>query len=65
MSKTDWVAVLEEYGATLWRIRKNYNKVRDAARERVIAAINDGISEKKAAELLGVDRMTIRKWLGK
>jgi transposase len=35
------------------------------ARATVIVAANDGWSEVALAQNLGVDRMTIRKWLGK
>lgn len=37
------------------------NAVRNAARVEIAA----GMSESEAARLYGVDRMTVRKWLGK
>jgi transposase len=33
--------------------------------ELAIEAVADGISQHRIAELLGVDRMTVRKWVGK
>ena len=37
----------------------------DAAQAAAIAASNQGIAETVIATELGVDRMTVRKWLGK
>lgn len=37
----------------------------DEARIAAIAAIADGMTEVEAAKLLGVDRLTVCKWLGK
>lgn len=40
-------------------------QARLAVRSAAIAEISAGLSESEAARLYGVDRMTIRSWLGK
>lgn len=51
---------------------KRYNRHREAAEEDLrvlklmaLSAIKDGIPEAQVAAECGVDRMTVRKWLGK
>lgn len=41
------------------------NKARDLLSDAVRAAVQDGMTEVEAARVAGVDRMTIRAWLGK
>lgn len=36
-----------------------------AVRNAVVDACNNGLSETRAAELVGVDRSVIRRWMGK
>lgn len=44
----------------------NLTEVRRAARAAVVVLVNFGrVSEVEAARRAGVDRMTVRKWLGK
>lgn len=40
-------------------------EITDMARAGVHRLTENGISETQAAEIVGVDRMTVRKWLGK
>lgn len=47
-------------GATAQR-----NEARDVLCGAVRAAVRDGMTEAEAARVAGVDRMTIRAWLGK
>jgi transposase len=37
----------------------------DEARTAALVAINDGMTEVDVAKQLGVNRMTVRRWLGK
>lgn len=56
---------LRRIGTRLFNSRNtlddNYTQARAAASE----AVEAGISHRRIAELLGVDRMTVRKWVGK
>jgi predicted transcriptional regulator len=56
---------LRRTGTRLFNSRRalddNYQQARTAAAE----AADAGLSQHRIAELLGVDRMTVRKWVGK
>jgi transposase len=61
----DWESVLAECGKKLRTARNTQATALTLAEHLTTEAVSEGISEKRAAELLGVDRMTVRKWLGK
>jgi hypothetical protein len=56
---------LPRMGAKLAAARQHQAKVAAAACAVAAAAIADGTSEVAAARALGVDRGTLRAWLGK
>lgn len=56
---------LERAGRKLRSARKAADDAYETARLAALAAIADGVPEAVAARELGVNRMTIRKWLGK
>lgn len=56
---------LERAGRKLQSARKAADDALEAARLVALAGLADGVTESEAARKLGVDRMTIRKWLGK
>ena len=56
------IARLHEGGLTI----PDLNQVRREAKAAVVVSVMfGGMSESEAARLAGVDRMTVRKWLGK
>lgn len=56
---------LERAGRKLRSAREAADDALEAARLVVLAEIANGVTESEAARTLGVDRMTIRKWVGK
>lgn len=58
-------ARLTHAGNRLARARGNVDALMDNAREIALDAISSGATEAEVARILGVDRMTVRKWLGK
>lgn len=52
-------------GADLARIRHEQQHIRAKARQVVVMACADGHSERSTAREVGVDRMIVRRWLGK
>lgn len=46
-------------------VRELHEQTTEQAQTAVRIAVADGVSEVEAARLAGVDRMTIRRWLGK
>lgn len=52
-------------GDELRRARANEQESRAAAQQVAVMAVEDGMSEAEAARLVGLDRMTVRKALGK
>lgn len=56
---------LEARGRMLATARKAERGIFDAAAALAVEAADAGKSEYRIAELLGVDRMTVRKWVGK
>ena len=49
----------------LQRARAAQARAMDKVRWAVVQAVMDGMTEAEAARIAGVDRMTVRKWLGK
>jgi transposase-like protein len=45
--------------------REDVETKRNAAKAAAVEAADAGYSQRDIAELLGVDRMTVRKWVGK
>lgn len=62
---TDSRQDVKKTGARFARKRQERDEARDALRAAVVAAVADGVSEVEVSELAGVDRMTVRSWLGK
>jgi Homeodomain-like domain len=52
-------------GAELAANRKENTAILRRARKYAAIYVEAGLSQRRAAELLGVDRMTVRKWVGK
>ena len=52
-------------GAALAAARQGQAEATENLRVAVVAACTDGMPEQRAARLAGVNRMTIRKWMGK
>lgn len=61
----DIQAQLQEAGARLAAARTNLHAATQQARNTAHTAQTHGIPETRIAALLGVDRLTVRKWLGK
>jgi DNA invertase Pin-like site-specific DNA recombinase len=57
--------VLKRAGRKLRSARKAADDAYEAARIAALAAIAGGVPEAVVARELGVNRMTVRKWLGK
>jgi transposase len=65
-SKTLDEMTLDELGAHRAQLRQETETVTTAIRQRVVDAITAGeLTEAEAARRTRVDRMIIRKWLGK
>jgi len=58
-------ADLVSAGAELARVRLEQQHIRARARQVVVLAFADGHSERSIAREVGVDRMNVRRWLGK
>jgi transposase len=58
----DW---LEQHGRKLAKTRTTERKDLEAAEALTVEATAAGVPERRIAKLLGVDRMTVRKWVGK
>jgi transcriptional regulator of acetoin/glycerol metabolism len=56
---------LKRAGRALRSARKAEQYAYERARMTAIAAVAVGVPEAVAARELGVDRMTVRKWMGK
>jgi uncharacterized membrane protein len=52
-------------GAELSRVRREAQQVRARVRQIATMAAADGHSERGVARAVGVDRMMVRRWLGK
>jgi hypothetical protein len=64
-AETDWPALGTRVGRKLARARTTETKVLDEAAEFARQAYNAGQTEVAIAAWLGVDRGTVRGWLGK
>lgn len=61
----DWTAALSKVRHRIARARAAEAAAKADAVILAEAAIADGLSERLIAELLGVNRMSLRAWLGK
>lgn len=57
--------VLQRAGKKLQAARAAEQRAFESAKQAAIAAFECGAPEAEIARALGVDRMTVRKWLGK
>lgn len=62
---TDYEKELARVGRRLARLRATDAVVKAEAARLAEGAPAAGVSERRTAELLGVNRMTLRVWLGK
>lgn len=60
---TEYGLVLAARG--LKAARSKLDRAVEVAREAAIAAHTDGVSESEIARTLGINRLTVRRWLGK
>lgn len=58
-------ARLTSIGTRLARARSKVDAEMENAREVALDALGSGATEVEVARVLGVDRMTVRKWAGK
>lgn len=56
---------LRSAGERLRFARTTAARVRDEAKAVALQAVQAGVSESAVAQLVGVDRMTVRNWRGK
>ena len=56
---------LARAGHHLRLARQSLAHAKDDAQSAAKMAVDDGQSEQYVAEMLGVNRLTVRKWLGK
>jgi predicted transcriptional regulator len=56
---------LKKAASKIGKARSDLQVAMNAAKDAAIAAHADGVTEVEIAVNLGVNRMTIRKWLGK
>jgi hypothetical protein len=56
---------LAQAGADWGRARDQEQRVRARVRQLAVMAVADEVSERSVARVLGVDRMTLRRWSGK
>jgi hypothetical protein len=61
MTRNELVAI----GARRRRAKGNFEKVNEEAKQAARAAVAAGMTEVDVKDALGVDRMTVRSWLGK
>ena len=59
------IARLAQAGTALRAARQREAETLTAARNAALAMDSDGMSERKIGRQLGVNRKTVRKWLGK
>jgi DNA-directed RNA polymerase specialized sigma24 family protein len=60
----DWPA-LDNVGQSLTEAKQCMDAATSAAKSALRDAVKHGISESEAARILGVNRLTVRSWLGK
>jgi len=56
---------LAQLGKQLAAIRQRENELKNSLRDLAGLAYGAGVTEVRIAELAAVDRMTVRRWLGK
>jgi hypothetical protein len=56
---------LARAGHHLRLARQSLDYAKDDAQDAAKMAVKDGQSEQYVAEMLGVNRLTVRKWVGK
>jgi hypothetical protein len=56
---------IDDAGESLLRARIRASEALAAAQQIAVMAVEDGMAEAEAARLVGLDRMTVRKALGK
>jgi transposase len=56
---------LTKAASDLGKARRQLDIAMKAAKDAAIAAHGDGVTEVDIAQTIGVNRMTVRKWLGK
>lgn len=61
MTATDLTAAGEDLRAA----RARLGEATETARAAALRALDEGRAEAEVARVLGVDRMTVRKWAGK
>ena len=61
----DWERSLAQIGRRLAGVRVQEQSVKDHGARMAAAAMAAGLSERRAADALGINRMSLRKWLGK
>ena len=59
------MSTLDTLGRRFARARAQRETAREALAEAVRAAVAGGMTEVEAARRAGVDRLTVRRWLGK
>ncbi|AGB26871.1 hypothetical protein Mycsm_06756 (plasmid) [Mycobacterium sp. JS623] len=59
------MSALKKASSDVAKARRQLDLAMTAAKDAAIAAHRDGVTEVDLAQILGVNRMTIRKWLGK
>jgi DNA-binding transcriptional regulator YiaG len=55
---------LRAHGLKLAAARDRERQIREETPALIVEAASLSISQRRIAELLGVDRMTVRKWVG-
>jgi transcriptional regulator with XRE-family HTH domain len=56
---------LDRAGRALARVRRHLGFTMEDAKTAALKAVDEGVPQAEIARRLGVDRMTVRKWLGK
>ena len=65
MDETTRVAALRAVSDDYLAARRAADTARDTARVAALEAIAAGMSEASVARLIGIDRLTMRRWQGK
>jgi hypothetical protein len=60
-----YMNALTKAASDLGKARRQLDIAMKAAKDAAIAAHGDGVTEVDIAQTIGVNRMTVRKWLGK
>lgn len=65
ISLDEYREAIDKAGTQVKAARSRLRNTTEVLRDRVTRAVAAGISENEAAKLAGVERQTVRKWLGK